>query len=610
MPYSADTETRRQAIRSLPTYLPGYPKSISDETKVIQGLLSAPQADGYTTATSDQTCKEICSVSFDELSERDTPLDITFTATPERYRLVDCAEVVSNRVLHIEEFTEFPRVIYAAISYVWRGNSLANSDTSQEFSVRGAEDADPIGLDVLHDACAASLACGASHLWLDRLCIMQTNKQDKWWQIREMYRLYCFATVCVVVPGGLRFLVPFSEETQWIHRGWTLQEVVAPPSVAVLFSWSHGHGEVCVKGADDTSYGMLEVVTPQRSAMTSLSFALDACTFGSFQWIAPDNAADETASHLLIEAALFGKQPSDPSVLHHGNTARILLPHVSALSFATAANLDTEEMRDFSIWQCALLRTSSRPLDMVLSIMGILGVSLDLREFPEHDRIGATIALAREILRQGRSASWLGISVYLPPCPFLSTFPAFPKTSVAGKALFDLPGGEQEAVRFIEAIYPNEAALCPLPKGSMEENGYHVFDALAVRVLPAHTETTLSTDSLYDHPVHPAQLRAVDGSTWTISADLATSHDSSVASTQTQCPRSFAVSLGFYNGFPAETSGNNIRAMLVTEHAEDKYHVRSYFLLSYEALHWAATWKEHRFCVGGPESYMRPLSVY
>ncbi|KAK0431005.1 hypothetical protein EV421DRAFT_1743515 [Armillaria borealis] len=594
MPYSADTEARRQAIRSLP-FFPGSPKSISDETKDIHGLLSAHQADGYTTATSDQTYKEICSVSFDELLQRDTPLDITSTATPERYRLVDCTEVASNRVLRIEEFTEFPRVIYAAISYVWRGNSLANSDTSQEFSVRGAEDADPIGLDVLHDACAASLACGASHLWLDRLCIMQTNKQDKWWQIREMYRLYCFATVCVVVPGGLRFLVPFSEETQWIHRGWTLQEVIAPPSVAVLFSWSHGHGEVHVKGPDGTEHRMLEVVTPQRSAMMPLDCALSACTSGSFQWIAPDNAADETASHLLIEAALFGKQPSDPT-----------------LSFAMVTNfrMYTEEMRDFSVWLCALLRTSSRPLDMVLSIMGILGVSLDLREFPEDDRIGATIVLAREILRQGRSASWLGISVYLPPCPFLSTFPAFPKTSVAGKALFDLPGGEQEAVRFIEAIYPNQVGLCPHPKGSMEENGYHTFDALAVRVLPAHTETTLSTDSLYDHPAHPAQLRAVDGSTWTISADLATSHDSSVASTQTQCPRSFAILLGFYNGIPAETTGNNIRAMLVTEHAEGKYHVRSYFLLSYEALHWAATWKEHRFCVGGPEPYMRPLSVY
>ncbi len=52
MPYSADTEARRQEIRSLPAYLPGYPKTIFDRTKAIQGLLAALQADVYTTATS------------------------------------------------------------------------------------------------------------------------------------------------------------------------------------------------------------------------------------------------------------------------------------------------------------------------------------------------------------------------------------------------------------------------------------------------------------------------------------------------------------------------------------------------------------------------------
>jgi len=40
MPFYVDTEARRQAIRSLPAYLPGYPNCISDRTKVIQGLLS------------------------------------------------------------------------------------------------------------------------------------------------------------------------------------------------------------------------------------------------------------------------------------------------------------------------------------------------------------------------------------------------------------------------------------------------------------------------------------------------------------------------------------------------------------------------------------------
>ena len=40
--------------------------------------------------------KEICIVFFDELSQGDKPFDIMARATPERYRLLDCEEIVSN----------------------------------------------------------------------------------------------------------------------------------------------------------------------------------------------------------------------------------------------------------------------------------------------------------------------------------------------------------------------------------------------------------------------------------------------------------------------------------------------------------------------------------
>jgi len=529
------------------------------------------------------------------LAQQDVPLDITLSATAERYRLVNCKEVVSNRMLCIEEYAEFPQTVYATLSYVWRGNALAAHNVVRlEFSVKGAEDADPIGLDVLHDACAAAIACGASHLWLDRLCIMQTSKTDKRWQIREMYRLYCFSTVCIVVPGGLRFLVPLSEETQWIHRGWTLQEVVAPPAVAVLFSWAHGQG--------DARSTELEVVMPGRSSMMDLTALLDACCKGYFD----HGLQAGLDSPLRTDAFLFGKRPEVRSEEEYPN----LTANMTALGFAIHKNLDTEEMHDFSIWQSALVRTSSRPVDMVLSIMGILGVALDPGDFAEDDRVGATIALAREILRQGRSASWLGVCVQIPPCPHLSTFPAFPETSVAGKAIFDLPGGKRDALWALEANYPNEAALCALPKGSMDENGYLTFRAQAVLTSPVPLAGAgILDDSLYDNTAQPRKLRAVDGSLWTIDVDNVPSDSESLTEIQsTHFPRTFAVLLGFYNGMPAETTGNNIRAMLVVEHAQGKYHVQSYFLLSFEALSWARTWKERPFCLGAPDTTMQPLA--
>ncbi|KAA8577067.1 hypothetical protein EYC84_007076 [Monilinia fructicola] len=338
--------------------------------------------------------------------------------------------------------------------------------------------------------------------------------------------------------------------------------------------------------------------------MMGLAEVLGICSAGHFEFT-PDSA-DEVASPLLIETALFGKPSTD--VLRGALLSDdILLPNVAALSFATAKNLDTDEMRDFCIWQCALVRTSSRPVDMAFSIMGMLGVMLDPSDFDVDDRLGATIALAREILRQGRNASWLGISVNLPPCRYLSTFPVFPQTSVAGQATYDLPSGGRQLVQLAEAIYPNDIGLFPHHKGSMDETGYLLLDALAVMVVatPATTTTTtMSADLLYDDAMRPTQLKAVDGSTWIISADVATSSDSDrAASPPLPEPRSFAVMLGFYNGIPAVTTGNTLRAMLVTEHAKDRYHVRSYFLLSTEALQWGSTWKKHQFCVGGPEKY-------
>ncbi|KAK5654569.1 hypothetical protein OQA88_7198 [Cercophora sp. LCS_1] len=404
---------------------------------------------------------------------------------------------MSDGRLRILEFVSFPRVQYATISYVWRGNCPAK-DQADEFSVAGAEDADPISVHVLLDACKAALACGAPYLWLDRLCIMQICKQDKQWQIREMYRVYTFAAVCIVIPGGLRSLVPFGEETQWIHRSWTLQEVVAPPITAVLFAWTHGAGGCLLRIQGEDEKGRIDVVRPGVSAMTDLDTVLVSCSVGYFDFT-PDNASEQEATMpIRIQALLFGAPV--PSDLPPGAALAdplIRLPNAAALVFARATDEDAE-IRDYCIWQCALVRTSSRPVDMVYSIMGILGVELDPSKFAADDRLGATIALAREILRQGRSASWLGLGLNLPPCPYVSTFPIFPETSVAGKAFYNIPGSGKKLLTLADALYPNHIGVFSPLTGSMDEAGYFSFNAPAVRVTPISLATSADAEWFYD----------------------------------------------------------------------------------------------------------------
>ncbi|KAJ7310165.1 hypothetical protein DFH08DRAFT_675019, partial [Mycena albidolilacea] len=88
------------------------------------------------------------------------------------------------------------------------------------------EDGGQISLKVLEYACRWASNSGSSYLWLDRLCILQTSKQDKVWQISRMYDIYDGSEQCVVLPGGLQCLASVFEETSWADRAWTYQEAI------------------------------------------------------------------------------------------------------------------------------------------------------------------------------------------------------------------------------------------------------------------------------------------------------------------------------------------------------------------------------------------------
>jgi len=383
-------------------------------------------------------------------------------------------------VLCIDEFADFPSIQYAAMSYVWKGNPVdpPEAQSHHRFSVAGALDGDPISVNVLSKACLAAVKHGASYIWLDRLCIMQTNREDKNWQIKKMGEMYKRCNPCIVLPGGVQKLVRIDEETAWIHRGWTLQELLMPERALVLLSWKLGTGKAppspaliepinaCLTGtlmAGD-AFGTVSEVTPNESAVMSTADVLNACVVGYLEFTFPNSP-----SPLLIRSCVFGAAS----------------PNLYATSVAMSEELASDpDARNHAIWQSALMRTSSRPVDMVFSIMGLFDVILDPSMFQKEDRIGATVALAKEILRKGGRASWLGMSFRLPPCSMLCTFPVFPQTSVSGKAFVSTRTGLRETAEFVDGEYPNELGLgAPLPGGTMDDDGYFMFSARAVHLV-------------------------------------------------------------------------------------------------------------------------------
>nr|VWO99548.1 DNA helicase (EC [Ganoderma boninense] len=559
------------------------------------------------------TCgpRVICDVFVGTIDTGERTFSISSVATPGRIRLVDCQVLKDQGFIRVIEFSEFPTAPYAAISYPWCGVSVESTFPQHAFSVHGAEHADPIGVDTLRHACAAALHRGCPYLWLDRLCIMQDNRGDKDWHIRQMHKVYSSCRVCIVLAGGIQRLTRLDEETSWIHRAWTLQEALAPLQVMVLLAWRLGSGMAQSGGKSKPIH---EVIAGE-SAIAPLPFVLEACLTGSMSFT-PATVPSGTEKTFFLEASIFNT-PSSKNTFSDKpfwyTQRRACITSAVALKIAMDDVLSTDDDgQNYAVWQCALLRTCSRPVDTVLSIMGLFGVDLDPSLFDRNDRHGATIALAQAILQSGGSASWLGVGYRIAPDRFLSTFPTFPSPRPRGAALVHAGprGRAQEVSDLVDPVYPIGAALVPLPQGTMDPAGYLTFSAKALRLRltrsrsgsrgPRRTLTALDGSEWEvrdeSNPVTPLEVEDVyaDGA-----------GPGGASSRSLPSPLAYAALLGWFSryspGMSAARDRENVRVMLLEEHAPGTFHLRSFFALHQSEKAYVLGWAEREFRVGGPE---------
>ncbi|KAI1808937.1 hypothetical protein F4811DRAFT_6669 [Daldinia bambusicola] len=535
------------------------------------------------------TPRQVYNSPLDSLSN--SVIDFSTVAKPGHCRLIDCSHFVQHKRLIIYEFDgSISDVPYAAISYIWRGNEFdpATAESDQgAFAVRGAEDGDQVGIDVIHHACSTAIQEGAQYLWLDRLCIIQTSRADKNWQIVQMYGIYLHCKVCLVLPGGIRQLVTLEDETMWITRAWTLQEVMAPRRVLVLFKWERGSGSW--QGYKGGVKAIINEVIPKESATTGLREILEAGRYAqTLDWI-PAGSPTPTADDISV--CITGDSMGVDSMLTE-SLSRIIGVDARLPEGALPA------------WQNAFWRASSRPVDMVLSIMGVFGVSLNPVSFHKDDRIGATIALAQEILRGGGKPAWLVMAFDLPPSPFLSSFPEFPETDVTGRV--EIKTATDEQCFDLTLWY-----VADLPDGSMDDDGYLRISAKAARVVYTGEDvqklnfSSGQNDDPNDICADYIRVVARDRGIWNI---YRPNHSSSA-----QNSRSFVAFVGHAQDYQrAENSATNmgpcklptlspLRAVILEEHAPGKFHRAANLTLGevFEPIiH--DEWQEHDFAIGGP----------
>lgn len=368
-------------------------------------------------------------------------LDIAqFGITPERYRFIHCSSLLKGQ-LRLSEHQSLDKVSYSAISYVWKG--VAGDHGSATFAVAGAEDGDPISLDVLHTLCMAARKGGADHIWLDRICIAQKSREDKAWQIQHMAAIFKNCMSCLVVPGGLRKLVELEEPTSWINRSWTLQEALLPKSTKCVFKWAQTLEDVEWMGL---TVGTIEVIQSGHTAMAELSALIQAAYVGR--------------SGILLRDVR-----KDPCIYLFGKAREPILALVGAMALEG-------DGRDSAIWRSATMRASKRELDVIFSIMGLFNVSLD--PIKHNDLARATIALTQGILRNGGRAHWLTTAPQFPIPRRFCTFPPLPQANPQGAAFIPTSHGLVEARTLMQDM--GWYSVRP-PRGVLDNDGFFHFKA-------------------------------------------------------------------------------------------------------------------------------------
>lgn len=496
--------------------------------------------------------------------------------TPCRYRLVDCLQLAHHDKFILYECSDIYGIPYSAISYVWKSTYPSLSQPRGTFVVEGALDGDPISIDVLVHAARASIMAGTRYMWIDRLCIIQTSRIDKHWQIKNMHRVYNLCVTCIILPDGVGHLADLDKETSWIKRGWTLQEAVSPQKEpVVLFAWEHGSG--CLVDEVDYDDPLLERDQTWWLNMTEITSGQCATC--------PIRPLLHLTAYQYRDQLFFC--PADRS----RDRLRVPKPVVLGSSECRGVPLrdaldpsQREDGRASAIWRSAFTRASSRPVDMVFSIMGLFGITLDVAKFHKDDRVGATIALAQAILENGGKPTWLLVSHTLPPCNFLSSFPVFPVSKETGEVTVQAQAGNEVAIEDImdfDACYDCRDLI---EAESMDEKGYLTTKSPAIPVLELP-----AGQNIHRHGI----LETTDGRIW----KLKSKHDEL---RRCKTRSAYAIAIGKDDVW-GDTS--RLIGFIIEEHAPDRFHRTASFRLALDAEmeQKIMSWEQRSFSIGGPD---------
>lgn len=140
--------------------------------------------------------------------------------------------LLNVHTLRVEEFSGSTVPAYAILSHCWGDDEVSFED----INLSSTEWALKTGSKKITSACVQSIKDGWEYIWIDTCCIDKRSSAEFSEAINSMYSWYEASDVCYAyledVLGPLEMPSSLSpKHSRWFTRGWTLQELIAPPKV-------------------------------------------------------------------------------------------------------------------------------------------------------------------------------------------------------------------------------------------------------------------------------------------------------------------------------------------------------------------------------------------
>ncbi|KAE8440653.1 hypothetical protein EG329_006849 [Mollisiaceae sp. DMI_Dod_QoI] len=123
---------------------------------------------------------------------------------------------------------------YAILSHTWGSEEVSFQDIQGPHETISNRN----GYHKIKGFCSKALEAGFQYVWVDTCCIDKANNAELSEAINSMYRWYSNAVTCYAYLEDVAPLRPLFTNSRWFRRGWTLQELIAPPEVLFFdFFW-------------------------------------------------------------------------------------------------------------------------------------------------------------------------------------------------------------------------------------------------------------------------------------------------------------------------------------------------------------------------------------